>query len=1240
MLTSNDIEHLISEIKKLLINNKYQNFNEYLHFLETESSHGSCNKSWYESVLIARCENCALSSNSCICLDCFLRGDHKNHNYQIYKSSNGSCDCGNSMLWKKEGFCIHHSENKSIPEKKLPKDDVDNILSLFDLLIELFFYLIPLNQVNSKIENISALILDLVRTGDNVRHLFAISFEKNFNWDQFINFSFTLSKSTMNSFITLLGTLINDLTFRRAFSHYVVTHIVDLAKKSYTSNSSSGLNQNSSFRKLIKFIFHGFSSKNLQEQIDKGLDWIKISMEILNVSFEFLMLKDFQYVYYRKAKFELFLHHAGSLIKSGLLYDKEHQLNFIHQMTMYLAQVDFSNPIDCQPPNSEKLNDFFYSSLSQYFFSHQIYSIIQSVADNDITSIEPFHQLANQFSKINFYQQNTIYSPQNSFSFFSLLIPLHIFAYQLLPLNPSTNIPLIFSEIAQKHKMSLKTFTEKLIKGPLMIYSAYLMNFHNAFVRNPETFISCLHDLNHPFQRKIFFIPLISLIQISLGSATDIKQMIIDILVCFLPENLFEFFFCISCLIFDRSCLTKDFQTMHRLNFITMLKREPYPCKDLKKLWGMGEFNPEEIMYEINSFAKQIDTSTGPKIKITNDSEWHPVIPYVFSKYIFEHMASFIQKNPNGLINFPDFIPEAYGLDLKSVLMHPALFAVEYHCLSGHLANDPLCSSESLQFVYRLLISQNKFNTFIPKTNDEENYNRAKFEKYLQDSASILSLMDQLNGISFRNFLYKKINYKQRGEKSIIDLLHDLRGAALHLLKMISINEENNTINDEETKAKERAQKLRKTIMEDFKKQIDSFVLPSDDNDNIEENFNQTACNICQETFEPLYYPAFYYKSCFPSYILNTEPKPVILFRICQHTFHKHCLENVQNQKCPICNMLYRLKIPVNNLDQNSSELANIFSDIYEHHLMNIFETISSELIILETRTRYSTDVLKKVPDFITLQNEWKIIKTFIKQSIIDTQRLKQYRDKQPQKLVLFLTYIAENLSVKDALIESNIINEMMFKEINIPNTNENTDFNNSLIELLSILKQIVIFKHFCLKDEINMIDTDPDWDIQLQTDEILKQYYNDFPYLVKYRTFFPNTLPEYLGAKVPDDFIHFILPPYNINIANFKLNFLIRDLFTGQVLTMPQNNNIEIFFDIFHDSDSDMRFFLFLNGINSSKVFCLNLHLGLIRTFSPFYLTKTGDPNIGYITGAPIFLDKQALRKTFDKIFGFDWLW
>jgi hypothetical protein len=71
-----------------------------------------CGKIWGKDDLAYRCLDCGVGPCSAICAECFINGDHKNHNYVMYHSAaGGCCDCGDVEAWLPSGNCCFHGDS-------------------------------------------------------------------------------------------------------------------------------------------------------------------------------------------------------------------------------------------------------------------------------------------------------------------------------------------------------------------------------------------------------------------------------------------------------------------------------------------------------------------------------------------------------------------------------------------------------------------------------------------------------------------------------------------------------------------------------------------------------------------------------------------------------------------------------------------------------------------------------------------------------------------------------------------------------------------------------------------------------------------------------------------------------------------------------------------------------------------------------------------------------------------------
>lgn len=58
-----------------------------------------------------------------ICRNCFKKGDHSTHDFNMFLSqAGGACDCGDTSVMKAEGFCSDHGINNSSNKSPVPGD--------------------------------------------------------------------------------------------------------------------------------------------------------------------------------------------------------------------------------------------------------------------------------------------------------------------------------------------------------------------------------------------------------------------------------------------------------------------------------------------------------------------------------------------------------------------------------------------------------------------------------------------------------------------------------------------------------------------------------------------------------------------------------------------------------------------------------------------------------------------------------------------------------------------------------------------------------------------------------------------------------------------------------------------------------------------------------------------------------------------------------------------------------------
>ena len=63
---------------------------------------------WKTGDTVYHCRTCGMDPSCAICHECFTNSDHVGHDYWMFSSGGGCCDCGDVEAWKREGFCSRH----------------------------------------------------------------------------------------------------------------------------------------------------------------------------------------------------------------------------------------------------------------------------------------------------------------------------------------------------------------------------------------------------------------------------------------------------------------------------------------------------------------------------------------------------------------------------------------------------------------------------------------------------------------------------------------------------------------------------------------------------------------------------------------------------------------------------------------------------------------------------------------------------------------------------------------------------------------------------------------------------------------------------------------------------------------------------------------------------------------------------------------------------------------------------
>jgi E3 ubiquitin-protein ligase UBR3 len=83
----------------------------------------SCGLVWTANFVAYRCRTCGISPCMSLCAECFQKGNHEGHDYNMFRSqAGGACDCGDPSVMKESGFCSAHQPGISDKKPRAPND--------------------------------------------------------------------------------------------------------------------------------------------------------------------------------------------------------------------------------------------------------------------------------------------------------------------------------------------------------------------------------------------------------------------------------------------------------------------------------------------------------------------------------------------------------------------------------------------------------------------------------------------------------------------------------------------------------------------------------------------------------------------------------------------------------------------------------------------------------------------------------------------------------------------------------------------------------------------------------------------------------------------------------------------------------------------------------------------------------------------------------------------------------------
>ncbi|XP_022907951.1 E3 ubiquitin-protein ligase Ubr3 [Onthophagus taurus] len=96
---------------------------EFSTTVRTYDNPTTCGLVWTPNFVAYRCRTCGISPCMSLCTECFKKGNHQRHDFNMFLSqAGGACDCGDISVMKETGFCDRHGPNKTASKGNAPRE--------------------------------------------------------------------------------------------------------------------------------------------------------------------------------------------------------------------------------------------------------------------------------------------------------------------------------------------------------------------------------------------------------------------------------------------------------------------------------------------------------------------------------------------------------------------------------------------------------------------------------------------------------------------------------------------------------------------------------------------------------------------------------------------------------------------------------------------------------------------------------------------------------------------------------------------------------------------------------------------------------------------------------------------------------------------------------------------------------------------------------------------------------------
>uniref|UniRef100_A0ABD2XDP5 E3 ubiquitin-protein ligase n=1 Tax=Trichogramma kaykai TaxID=54128 RepID=A0ABD2XDP5_9HYME len=124
-------------------------FDEFDSIVKDYDNATTCGLVWTPNFVAYRCRTCGISPCMSLCTNCFKKGNHEKHDFNMFLSqAGGACDCGDTSVMKESGFCDKHGPKAAVNKSAAPS----NLMCVAEAIMpRIILRLIQYLRENSKV---------------------------------------------------------------------------------------------------------------------------------------------------------------------------------------------------------------------------------------------------------------------------------------------------------------------------------------------------------------------------------------------------------------------------------------------------------------------------------------------------------------------------------------------------------------------------------------------------------------------------------------------------------------------------------------------------------------------------------------------------------------------------------------------------------------------------------------------------------------------------------------------------------------------------------------------------------------------------------------------------------------------------------------------------------------------------------------------------------------------------------